>query len=165
MHGHNLGQIYSTQTWDEQDPDDDGLGYYADGVKRTLTDEQIEIFRHSEIQTFLRERRLNTEDESEKDENDVDDVLGGTSGNDATVDNVDVDKETTGSSDVPRGNTEGEVDQNDAAQRETSGALHGQVNWLGVHEASEQGQEHEHEQRTADRTAHVFTRRIITYDD
>lgn len=40
-----------------EDDDDDGLGYYADGVKRTLTDEQIAIFRHSEIQTLLREQR------------------------------------------------------------------------------------------------------------
>lgn len=30
------------------DDDDDGLGYYPDGVKRTLTDEQILMFRHSE---------------------------------------------------------------------------------------------------------------------
>ncbi|KAG4440973.1 hypothetical protein IFR05_003537 [Cadophora sp. M221] len=36
---------------------DDGLGYYDDGVKRTLTDEQIAIFRHSEIESLLRERR------------------------------------------------------------------------------------------------------------
>ena len=36
---------------------DDGLGYYHDGVKRTLTDEQIAIFRHSEIQTLLKARR------------------------------------------------------------------------------------------------------------
>ncbi|KAH9220575.1 hypothetical protein DL95DRAFT_34774 [Leptodontidium sp. 2 PMI_412] len=36
---------------------DDGLGYYEDGVKRTLTDEQIAIFRHSEIEALLRERR------------------------------------------------------------------------------------------------------------
>jgi hypothetical protein len=36
--------------FEEEDPDDDGLGYYDDGVKRTLTDEQIEIFRHSELQ-------------------------------------------------------------------------------------------------------------------
>lgn len=36
---------------------EDGLGYYQDGVKRTLTDEQIAIFRHSEIQALLRERR------------------------------------------------------------------------------------------------------------
>lgn len=34
------------------------MGYYADGVKRTLTDQEIEIFRHSEIQSLLRERRL-----------------------------------------------------------------------------------------------------------
>lgn len=33
--------------WDEEEEDD--LGYYDDGVKRTLTDEQIEIFRHSEL--------------------------------------------------------------------------------------------------------------------
>lgn len=37
--------------------DDDGLGYYSDGVKRKLTDDQIAMFRHSEIQTLLRERR------------------------------------------------------------------------------------------------------------
>lgn len=36
---------------------EDDLGYYPDGVKRTLTDEQIAIFRHSEVQTLLRERR------------------------------------------------------------------------------------------------------------
>ena len=37
--------------------EDDVLGYYEDGVKRTLTDEQIAIFRHTEIQGLLRERR------------------------------------------------------------------------------------------------------------
>ena len=38
------------------DTDDliDDLGYYEDGVKRTLTDEQIEIFRHSEIESLRR---------------------------------------------------------------------------------------------------------------
>ena len=40
-----------------EEVEDDGLGYYKDGVKRTLTDEQIAIFRHSEIQALLRERR------------------------------------------------------------------------------------------------------------
>lgn len=40
-----------------EDIDDDGLGYYEDGVKRTLTDEQIAIFRHSEIEALLRDRR------------------------------------------------------------------------------------------------------------
>ncbi|KXJ91188.1 hypothetical protein Micbo1qcDRAFT_63472 [Microdochium bolleyi] len=43
------------QTWAEDDyEEDDGLGYYADGVKRTLTDEQIEIFRHSEVEALRR---------------------------------------------------------------------------------------------------------------
>lgn len=40
-----------------------GLGYYRDGTKRTLTDEQIEMFRHSEIQRLLNERRTIKEKE------------------------------------------------------------------------------------------------------
>ncbi|KAK2872161.1 hypothetical protein FQN49_002519 [Arthroderma sp. PD_2] len=40
---------------------DDELGYYPDGVKRTLTDEQIAIFRHSEIQALLRQKKLEEE--------------------------------------------------------------------------------------------------------
>ncbi|KAL4977736.1 hypothetical protein BDW66DRAFT_29030 [Aspergillus desertorum] len=50
---------------DEEDFDDedDDLGYYPDGVKRTLTDEQIRIFRHSEIHALLRERQLEQENE------------------------------------------------------------------------------------------------------
>jgi len=31
------------------------LGYYEDGAKRTLTDDQIAIFRHSEIQTLIKQ--------------------------------------------------------------------------------------------------------------
>lgn len=38
----------------EDDEDEDGLGYYPDGVKRTLTDEQIDMFRHSETQALRR---------------------------------------------------------------------------------------------------------------
>ncbi|KAI1334390.1 hypothetical protein F5Y15DRAFT_291660 [Xylariaceae sp. FL0016] len=34
--------------------DEDDLGYYPDGVKRTLTDEQIAIFRHSELEGLRR---------------------------------------------------------------------------------------------------------------
>ncbi|KAK3498233.1 hypothetical protein B0T13DRAFT_511420 [Neurospora crassa] len=41
---------------DYYDEDDDGLGYYPDGVKRTLTDEQIAIFRHSELEAMRRVR-------------------------------------------------------------------------------------------------------------
>ena len=43
-----------------QDEDDD-LGYYPDGVKRTLTDDQIAMFRHSEIYSILRERQVRKE--------------------------------------------------------------------------------------------------------
>jgi hypothetical protein len=42
----------------EYDYDNDGdLGYYPDGVRRTLTDAQIEIFRWSEIQSLLKAKR------------------------------------------------------------------------------------------------------------
>jgi len=37
--------------------DGDTLGYYDDGVKRTLTDDQVAMFRHSETQAILRETR------------------------------------------------------------------------------------------------------------
>lgn len=37
-----------------EDEEDDGLGYYRDGVKRTLTDEQIAMFRHSELEALRR---------------------------------------------------------------------------------------------------------------
>lgn len=41
---------------EEEENYDDGLGYYPDGVKRTLTDEQIAIFRHSELERLRKER-------------------------------------------------------------------------------------------------------------
>lgn len=44
------------------------LGYYDDGVKRTLTDEQIAMFRHTEIETLLREKRRSDEAKSDKEE-------------------------------------------------------------------------------------------------
>ncbi|OBT89450.1 hypothetical protein VE02_02064 [Pseudogymnoascus sp. 03VT05] len=46
--------------------EDDNLGYYEDGVKRTLTDEQIAMFRHTEIETLLRERRKSDEAKADK---------------------------------------------------------------------------------------------------
>lgn len=45
---------YAAEGWDDEE--DDGLGYYEDGVKRTLTDEQIEIFRHSELRDLQRKQ-------------------------------------------------------------------------------------------------------------
>ena len=47
------------------DPDDN-LGYYPDGVKRTLTDEQIAIFRHSEVYKLIRQRELARERQSDE---------------------------------------------------------------------------------------------------
>ncbi|KAL9618800.1 MAG: hypothetical protein Q9160_006523 [Pyrenula sp. 1 TL-2023] len=46
------------------------LGYYEDGVKRTLTDDQIAMFRHSEIQRLLLERRLRLEAQQSYDSDD-----------------------------------------------------------------------------------------------
>lgn len=48
----------------EQEGDDDQdqeLGWYHDGVKRTLTDEQIAMFRHSEIHRLSQQRKLSAE--------------------------------------------------------------------------------------------------------
>jgi len=54
---------------EEENPEiveEDGLGYYEDGTKRTLTGEQIAIFRHSEIQALLRARRHAAEAKQDK---------------------------------------------------------------------------------------------------
>lgn len=51
--------------FEDDSREDDGLGYYEDGAKRTLTDEQIAMFRHSEIQAILKERRLQQQEVSE----------------------------------------------------------------------------------------------------
>ncbi|KAG0639710.1 hypothetical protein HOY80DRAFT_65816 [Tuber brumale] len=37
--------------------EEDGLGYYPDGTKRTLTSAQVAMFRFSEVQSLLRRRR------------------------------------------------------------------------------------------------------------
>lgn len=58
----NTGSLESAGTqYEDVSEDDDGLGYYPHGVKRTLTDEQIAMFRHSEIYTLLRERQVREE--------------------------------------------------------------------------------------------------------
>jgi hypothetical protein len=58
MHGFEPDSEAAEEYYDEAD---DGLGYYPDGTKRTLTDEQIAMFRHSEIHAMLRKRRLQKE--------------------------------------------------------------------------------------------------------
>ncbi|KAJ5114494.1 hypothetical protein NUU61_000253 [Penicillium alfredii] len=52
----------SDNTAVEEGTDEEDLGSYPDGVKRTLTDEQIRIFRHSEIHALLRARQLQEDD-------------------------------------------------------------------------------------------------------
>jgi len=52
FHGSALPNKAPEDFWEEQE--DDGLGYYEDGTKRTLTDEQIAIFRHSEVQDLIK---------------------------------------------------------------------------------------------------------------
>ncbi|KAG8408882.1 hypothetical protein J3458_019893 [Metarhizium acridum] len=50
-------ETYESHTGEDWNGEvDDGLGYYEDGVKRTLTDEQIEIFRHSELRHLERQQ-------------------------------------------------------------------------------------------------------------
>ncbi|KAK4692738.1 hypothetical protein P7C71_g4520, partial [Lecanoromycetidae sp. Uapishka_2] len=51
-----------TVDYDGQD-EEVTLGYYPDGNKRTLTDEQIAMFRHSEIYSIIRERQIRRENE------------------------------------------------------------------------------------------------------
>jgi len=61
----DYNEKYNTE-YEEED-----LGTYPDGTPRTLTDDQIAMFRHSEIQTLLRERRRAREDASSDNEADV----------------------------------------------------------------------------------------------
>ena len=57
------------EDYDENYEDEDGsLGYYSDGNKRTLTDEQIAMFRHSEIYSIIRKRQVRQENEETKDD-------------------------------------------------------------------------------------------------
>lgn len=56
-------QLFRTEQEPQNDAayEDDYLGYYPDGAKRTLTDDQIAMFRHSEIYSILRERQVRKE--------------------------------------------------------------------------------------------------------
>ncbi|KAI5258625.1 hypothetical protein E4T42_00368 [Aureobasidium subglaciale] len=109
-------------SFEENTTDDDDLGYYHDGVKRTLTDDQIAMFRHSEIQTLLRERRRrreNTESESNHDT---------PSGSTKTVGCLDV-------------NTVGDGDRQRSASTSESQGL-GKRKWQRFIESSETNPEH-----------------------
>lgn len=59
-------QFYIEKGGEEFYNDDEDLGYYPDGVQRTLTDEQIRIFRHSEIHALRREQQAREEEEEDR---------------------------------------------------------------------------------------------------
>lgn len=54
---HVLHGVESEPAGEYYEEEEGGLGYYDDGTPRTLTDEQIAMFRHSEIQAIIRKRR------------------------------------------------------------------------------------------------------------
>jgi hypothetical protein len=54
---HVLHGVESEPAVEYYEEEEGGLGYYDDGTPRTLTDEQIAMFRHSEIQAIIRKRR------------------------------------------------------------------------------------------------------------
>ncbi|KAK1767186.1 hypothetical protein QBC33DRAFT_80309 [Phialemonium atrogriseum] len=55
-----IPRVTSHELHDECYDDDDGLGYYEDGTKRTLTDEQIAMFKHSELEALRRAQERST---------------------------------------------------------------------------------------------------------
>jgi hypothetical protein len=61
LHGAEPAKETAEEYYEEYYEEDDGLGYYPDGTKRTLTDEQVAMFRHSEIHNILRKRQLRQE--------------------------------------------------------------------------------------------------------
>lgn len=70
---HGVGDEPAEEFYEEEE---NALGYYDDGNPRTLTDEQIAMFRHSEIQAIIRKRRLEREngngsEEHEDDEGEI----------------------------------------------------------------------------------------------
>lgn len=56
---------------EEHYEEENTLGHYEDGTPRTLTDEQIAMFRHSEIQAIIRQRRLKRENSNASDQGDT----------------------------------------------------------------------------------------------
>jgi hypothetical protein len=72
--GNNVyeNDVYHDEDYGEYGEEEEDLGYYEDGVKRTLSDEQVKIFRHSEIHSLLRERQRLREEEEENEEEEED---------------------------------------------------------------------------------------------
>lgn len=58
---HTLHGLEDEPAEEQYVEEESALGYYNDGTPRILTDEQIAMFRHSEIQAIIRKRRLERE--------------------------------------------------------------------------------------------------------
>jgi len=104
---------YEPTNWNENEDEleyeeceeHDDLGYYPDGVRRTLTDEQIAIFRHSELEALRRKHEGEGEHKR-----------------DSTSSKMDSDKETN--AELSEGEvSEGEGPSTPAMLRATSGGL------------------------------------------
>ncbi|OJJ46087.1 hypothetical protein ASPZODRAFT_16685 [Penicilliopsis zonata CBS 506.65] len=150
--GYTYGQQSYEESYEETyevDPDDDGLGYYEDGVKRTLTDEQIEIFRHSEIHALLREKQLKEEALAEEREREMDEKTNAAT-NATPVEqdkNRDSINETQLDQSQPGKNTR---HQDAATHATTSGALDYGESGHGSSSSSKH---------------HVFSRKLVSYED
>jgi hypothetical protein len=62
-----------------EEEDEEGLEYYEDGTPRTLTDEQIAMFRHSEIQAIIRKRRQQQDNGDGSEEGEAEESVAGDS--------------------------------------------------------------------------------------
>ncbi|RHZ57781.1 DUF3807 domain-containing protein [Aspergillus thermomutatus] len=156
----SLDYTYS-ETVDEEVDYDDGLGYYPDGVKRTLTDEQIRIFRHSEIHSLLREKQLREEElaEEARELTPVRQVSGGVA--------------AEGQEDTPSGIPDGQQEKMPEA-KEGTGLEPNEAQDSSIMKRSEEaslrgGLDHDGD-TTAQweahaRGSHFAGRRIISYDD
>ncbi|KAK2810157.1 hypothetical protein FQN50_003127 [Emmonsiellopsis sp. PD_5] len=147
--------------------DDDELGYYPDGVKRTLTDQQIEIFRHSEIQALQRKKRL--KDVAEREQEEEESMRHQTE--DSLVDVTHAEAEAQPARKVGQGHNLG--------NSESNGQGHGDRERPAAHETiqtsnDKPGSSVKHgEMRTSPQpkrpphsaSANPFGRRLVSYDD
>lgn len=143
--------------------DDEDLGYYPDGVKRTLTDEQIQIFRHSEIHSLLRARQLEQDDaeyeaRQELSEKNVDAVVEMKSQKDESGSRDDESKE----------NAKKAVKEEivSAAEKSKRPAEHDRDSTMSEPLSYEESHQKPSSQQTQSRNRNPYPgRRIISYDD
>ncbi|KAJ4346272.1 hypothetical protein N0V95_005537 [Ascochyta clinopodiicola] len=72
---HVLHGVESEPVQDCCEEDEGRLGYYEDGTPRTLTNEQVAMFRHSEIQAIIRKRRQQRDNGDGSEEGEAEDSV------------------------------------------------------------------------------------------